>query len=82
MSIRDAIEELEDRKKNTRFKRLVAICAEVFVAPRIRGGHHIFKTPWPGDPRINLQKVTGVAKPYQIRQVLAALKKLTESQPR
>jgi hypothetical protein len=30
--------------------------------------------PWPGDPRINLQAGDGgKAKPYQVRQVLAAV---------
>jgi len=29
-----------------------------------------------GDPRINIQNANGKAKPYQIRQVLAALEKL------
>jgi hypothetical protein len=37
--------------------------------------HHIFRTPWPGDPRINLQKQQGQAKPYQVKQVIAALSK-------
>jgi hypothetical protein len=33
------------------------------------------KTPWPGDPRINLQEGGGgKAKPYQVQQVIQALK--------
>jgi len=32
--------------------------------------------PWPGDPRINLQKDKSKAKPYQIDQVVAALRRL------
>jgi hypothetical protein len=31
--------------------------------------------PWPGDPRVNIQNDTGKAKPYQVRQVLAAIDK-------
>ena len=43
------------------------------------GSHHIFKTPWQGDPRINLQKGKDKnAKPYQVQQVLGALRKLKE----
>ena len=45
--------------------------------PRQTGGSHtVFKTPWQGDPRINLQDDGGKAKPYQVKQVLAALDKL------
>jgi hypothetical protein len=35
----------------------------------------VFKTPWPGDPRVNIQNSNGQAKPYQVRQVLAAIDK-------
>lgn len=38
--------------------------------------HTVFKTPRQGDPRISLQDDSGKAKPYQVRQVLAALDKL------
>jgi len=35
-------------------------------------------TPWAGDPRVNIQENHGMAKPYQVRQVLAAIRKLEE----
>ena len=38
--------------------------------------HCVFKTPWPGDPRVNIQNQKGKAKPYQVRQVLLAIEKL------
>ena len=38
--------------------------------------HFTFKTPWLGNPRINVQSSKGNAKPYQVRQVLAALARL------
>ena len=41
----------------------------------------MFKTPWPGDPRVNIQKSkNGKAKPYQVRQALKAIDKLQEAQ--
>ena len=40
--------------------------------------HAVFKTPWPGDPRGNIQNDRGKAKVYQVRQVLAAIDKLKE----
>ena len=40
--------------------------------------HYVFKIPWPGDPRVNIQDNGGKAKPYQVKQVLTAIKKLEE----
>jgi hypothetical protein len=34
--------------------------------------------PWAGDPRVNIQNDHGQAKEYQVRQVLAAIKKNEE----
>lgn len=80
MKLEDYIAQLEGATANFRFAHLVRICQEVFGNERISGSHHIFRTPWPGDPRINLQKTKGGsnAKPYQIKQVLAALRKKQE----
>jgi len=61
---------------NVKFKDLLHICIKIFGNPRIRGSHYIFKTPWEGDPRINIQKDGKMAKPYQVRLVLQALEKM------
>ena len=61
---------------NVLFKVLVTVCRRYFGEPRIRGSHHIFKTPWMGDPRINLQKDGKMAKSYQVREVKKAIEKL------
>ncbi len=76
MTLAETITDLEKEKANTRFSRLSKICEEHFGKPRIKGSHHIYKTPWPGDPRLNLQSDKGKAKPYQVEQVIAALRKL------
>ncbi len=48
-----------------------------FGKPRQSGTSHcVFKTPWPGDPRVNIQNDKGKAKPYQVRQVLLAIHKM------
>lgn len=74
-----AIQELSKSEKKMRFTYLVANCEKFFGEYRVSGSHHIFKTPWQGDPRINLQKGKDKnAKPYQVRQVLNALRKLKE----
>ena len=67
-----------DNPKNVKFSDLLKICTKHFGEPRIRGSHHIFKTPWKGDPRINIQKDGKNAKPYQVKLVLKTLEKLEE----
>jgi len=62
--------------KNVKFDDLQKICTKYFGNPRIKGSHHIFKTPWKGDPRINIQKEGKMAKPYQVKLILKALEKL------
>jgi hypothetical protein len=53
------------------------VFAHFFGAPRqSRTSHAVFKTPWPGDPRVNIQADKGKAKLYQVRQGLAAIAKL------
>lgn len=56
---------------------LMKVCAHYFGEPRQNGtSHAVFKTPWPGDPRVNVQSDKGKAKAYQVRQVLRAIAKL------
>ena len=61
-----------------RYDELHALCVAAFGPPRQGGGSHaVFKTPWPGDPRVNIQRgAGGMAKAYQVSQVIAALDKL------
>jgi len=64
--------------KNVQFNDLLNICIKYFGQPRIKGSHHIFKTPWKGDPGINIQKDGKMAKPYQVKIVIKSLNKLEE----
>ena len=60
-----------------RFNELRKICEYFFGKPRHSASSHcVFKTPWPGDPRVNIQNDKGKAKAYQVRQVLQAIQKL------
>jgi hypothetical protein len=64
---------------NVRFSELMKVCRHYFGESRRSGGSHvIFKMPWAGDPRVNIQNDKGKAKPYQVRQVLWAIDKLQE----
>lgn len=75
MTIEDALGALKS-ETNIKFGALLKICEYFFEGPRITGSHHIFKMPWQGHPRINLQKDGSKAKVYQVRQVREALIKL------
>ena len=83
MGTTDKILERMRREPNgVRFSDLVRVCEEYFGKPRQSGGSHkIFKTPWPGDPRVNIQDDHGRAKTYQVRQVLLAIEKLKQEKP-
>ena len=60
-----------------RFADLVRVCDAYFgEARKASGSHRIYRTPWPGDPRVNIQNDNGMAKAYQVRQVLRAIQKL------
>ena len=66
---------------NIRYQDLARVCEHYFGPPRTNGGYHaVYKTPWPGDPRVNIQRDHGQAKAYQVRQVLAAIDKKEEVQ--
>jgi len=66
--------------KQIRFLDLFKVCEHHFGKPRNSGSsHYIFKMPWPGDPRVNIQNDKVKAKPYQVRQVLDAITKLMEA---
>ena len=63
---------------NVRYEELKALCINLFGPPRQSGGSHaVFKTPWQGNPRVNIQVgKNGKAKKYQVKQVLAAIERL------
>lgn len=71
------LEQMKHEPANVRFADLQKICEAYFGKPRHHGGSHsIFKTPWQGDPRVNIQNDKGKAKSYQVRQVLLAIERL------
>ncbi len=65
--------------QNIEFTDLVKVCNHYFGEPRQKGTSHcVYKTPWQGDPRVNIQNKKGKAKPYQVKQVLAAIAKIED----
>ena len=78
--IEKTLKDMAKAPQNVRFFDLAEVCVHYFGAPRSKGtSHRVYKTPWQGDPRVNIQKgKDGKAKAYQVKQVLTAIKKLEE----
>lgn len=63
--------------RGVRFADLAKVCDHHFGPARRTGGsHRVYRTPWAGDPRVNIQNDRGEAKAYQVRQVLRAIERL------
>lgn len=73
--------DLRNSPQNLAYADLRKVCVHYFGEPRQSGtSHAVFRTPWPGDPRVNIQKAKGgKAKPYQGTQVLKAIEKKEQS---
>lgn len=76
-NIDDILQEMRDSPTNVRFAELEKVCDHFFEKRRSKGSsHRTYKTPWAGDPRVNIQNDRGKAKIYQVNQVLHAVEKL------
>ena len=77
-SIKDILATMRRNPKGVSFNDLCKVCDHFFgEARQTSGSHRIYKTPWQGDPRVNIQNDKGMAKAYQVRQVLKAIERLT-----
>jgi hypothetical protein len=77
MRIDDILAQMKRNPKNVRFSDLCKVCENFFGKPRkSASSHRVYRTPWQGDPRINIQNHKGKAKAYQVKQVLLALERL------
>jgi len=73
----DLLIKIQRNPKDVRFSEFCKICDHFFGEPRQKkSSHRIYKTPWQGDPRVNIQNDKGKAKIYQVKQVLLAIEKL------
>jgi hypothetical protein len=71
------LKQIKTNPHDVRFIDLCNLCEHFFGKPRqSASSHKIYKTPWQGDPRINIQNNNGKAKAYQVKQVLKAIEKL------
>ncbi len=76
-SIEDILAQMLRNPQDVRFSDLSKVCDHYFGPPRQGGtSHRVYRTPWPGDPRVNIQNKKGKARAYQVRQVLKAIARL------
>ena len=77
INVEKLLKQIKSNPGAVRFSDLDKICRHYFGKPRQSGGsHRIYRTPWQGDPRVNIQNRKGKAKTYQVRQVLKAIERL------
>ena len=75
--VKDILARMRKNPKGIRFADLCKVCDHYFGTARQKGtSHRIYRMPWQGDPRVNIQNDKGKAKAYQVRQVLAAIERL------
>ena len=81
-SVDEILAEMRANPAGVRFADACKVATHFFGQPRQNGtSHKVWKMPWPGDPRINMQAGDGgKAKPYQVRQAVAAIDTLLARQ--
>ena len=73
------LRQMRQNPKGVRFSDLCKVCDSYFGEARQRGSsHRIYRTLWRGDPRVNIQNDKGLAKAYQVKQILRAIERLEE----
>ena len=76
-SVQKIVAALRNSQTNVRYADPFKVCTHYFgKPPQERTSHAKFETSWGGEPYVNIQNKNGQAKPYQVKQVLAAIDKL------
>jgi len=72
------VQKMNENPKGIRYTDLCKVCDYYFGDARQQStSHRVYKMPWIGDPRVNIQKGKGnMAKEYQLKQVLKAITKI------
>lgn len=80
MRVEELVKKFHQNPKGVRFADLCKVCDYFFGSARQKGtSHRVYKTPWIGDPRVNIQDTKGKAKEYQVKQVLSTIERLEQS---
>jgi len=75
-SIDELLAEMKENPAGVRFSDVCKVADHFFGAPTQNASSHcVWKMPWPGNPRVNMQDDKGKAKAYQVRQLLEAVER-------
>jgi hypothetical protein len=75
--IEDILAQMKRNPRDVRFGDLCKVCDHYLGKSRqSASSHRVYRTPWQGDPRVNIQSKKGKARAYQVRQVLKAIERL------
>jgi len=75
--IKEILAMMRRNPKGISYSDLCKVCDHYFGEPKqVGSSHRIYKTLWQGDPRVNIQNDKGMAKAYQVKQVLKAIERL------
>ena len=75
--LKSILEKMRNNPAGVRFADVCRVCEHYFgQARQASGSHRVYKTPWSGDPRVNIQNSKGYAKAYQVRQIVKATERL------
>ncbi len=75
--VQDILGQMQVNPKSIKFNDLCKVCDAYFGEPRQFGSsHRVYRTPWEGDPRVNIQNAKGMSNTYQVKQVLQAVERM------
>jgi hypothetical protein len=82
-SVDEILAEMRENPAGVRIADACKVATHYFGQPGQNGtSHKVWKMPWAGDPRINMQAGDGgKAKTYQVRQAVAAIDTLLARAP-
>jgi hypothetical protein len=76
-NISDLFAAMRKDPRSVRFADACKVADHYFGKPRHHGtSHRVWKMPWAGNPRVNMQDDDGKAKRYQVDQLVAAIDNL------
>ncbi|MFZ0531871.1 MAG: hypothetical protein WAM09_01730 [Anaerolineales bacterium] len=80
-TIEEILVMMRRNPKGIKYNDFCKVCDQYFGEPRqVGSSHRIYKTLWRGDPRVNIQNDKGMAKAYQVKQVLKAIERLEKQE--
>ena len=71
----DFLARLETHPQAIQFEDLRKLCEHYFGRPRRKGSHLVFATGLPDPPIVNIQPRGSMAKEYQCKQALKAVRR-------